>query len=156
LLVICAAIVALTFRDFGIGWDDFTHSEYGALLVSLYASGFEDKRALSFVNLYMYGGGFDLLSALTAKILPFDLFETRRLVGGALGLIGTFATWRLGRRLGGPLAGVLALTLLATCPLFVGHMFINAKDGPFAVAMAIALLGLVRAFEEYPRVSPAT
>ncbi len=78
-LAFCAAIVALTFRDFGIGWDDFTHSEYGALLVSLYSSGFEDKRALSFVNLYMYGGGFDLLSALTAKILPFDLFETRRL-----------------------------------------------------------------------------
>ena len=155
-LVLCAAIIALTFRDFGIGWDDFTHSEYGALLVSLYSSGFEDKRALSFVNLYMYGGGFDLLSALTAKILPFDLFETRRLIGGALGLIGIFATWRLGRRLGGPVAGLLALILLATCPLYDGHMFINAKDGPFAVAMAIALLGLVRAFEEYPRISPAT
>jgi hypothetical protein len=155
-LVLCAAVIALTFRDFGIGWDDFTHSEYGALLVSLYSSGFEDKRALSFVNLYMYGGGFDLLSALTAKILPFDLFETRRLIGGALGLVGIFATWRLGRRLGGPVAGLLALILLATCPLYDGHMFINAKDGPFAVAMAIALLGLVRAFEEYPRISPAT
>ena len=35
-------------------------------------------------------------------------------------------------------------------------MFINAKDAPFAVAMAILLLGLVRAFEEYPRPSPAT
>jgi hypothetical protein len=155
-LAFCAVIVALTFRDFGIGWDDFTHSEYGALLVSLYSSGFEDKRALSFVNLYMYGGGFDLLSALIAKVLPFDLFETRRLVGGALGLIGIFVTWRLGRRLGGPPAGLLALLLLATCPLYDGHMFINAKDGPFAVAMAIALLGLVRAFEEYPGISPAT
>jgi hypothetical protein len=156
LLAVCAAIIALTFRDFGIGWDDFTHSEYGGLLVSLYSSGFEDKRALSFVNLYMYGGGFDLLSALSAKILPFDLFETRRLVGGALGLVGIFVTWRLGRRLGGALAGLLALLLLATCPLYDGHMFINAKDGPFAVAMMIALLGLVRAFEEYPHISPAT
>jgi MFS family permease len=155
-LVVCATLVALTFRDFGLGWDDFTHSEYGALLVSLYSSGFEDKRALSFVNLYYYGGGFDLISALTAKILPFDLFETRRLVGGALGVLGIFATWRLGRRLGGPLAGVLAALLLATCPLYDGHMFINAKDGPFAVVMAIALLGLVRAFEEYPHVTPAT
>jgi hypothetical protein len=27
----------------------------------------------------------------------------------------------------------------------------NAKDGPFAVAMAILLLGLVRAFDQYPR-----
>ena len=35
-------------------------------------------------------------------------------------------------------------------------MFINAKDGPFAAVMAIALLGIVRAFEEYPRATPAT
>ncbi len=35
-------------------------------------------------------------------------------------------------------------------------MFMNPKDSPFAVAMAIFLLGLVRAFEEYPRLSIAT
>ena len=46
--------------------------------------------------------------------------------------------------------------MLATCPLYYGHMFINAKDGPFAVTSVIALLGIVRAFEEYPRATPAT
>jgi len=155
-LVLTAAIAAATFRDYGLGWDDYTHSQYGDLLVSLYSSGFADKHALSFVNLYMYGGGFDLLAALAAKILPFGLFETRRLVGAAVGLIGLFVTWRLGRRLGGPLAGLIGLILLASCPLYYGHMFINAKDGPFAVTSAIALLGIVRAFEEYPRATPAT
>ncbi|HML09029.1 MAG TPA: glycosyltransferase family 39 protein [Xanthobacteraceae bacterium] len=155
-LVVVAVIAALTFRDYGLGWDDYTHSQYGSLLVSLYESGFADKRALSFVNLYMYGGGFDLLATLAAKVLPFDLFETRRLVGAAIGLVGLFVTWRLARRLGGPLAGLLALVLLATCPLYYGHMFMNAKDAPFAVAMAIALLGIVRAFTEYPRATPAT
>src|SRR5258708_24053004 len=34
-------------------------------------------------------------------------------------------------------------------------MFMNPKDSPFAVAMAIFLLGLVRVFEDYPRVSIA-
>jgi hypothetical protein len=155
-LVVTGAVAALTFRDYGLGWDDYTHSQYGSLLVSLYSSGFADKRALSFVNLYMYGGGFDLLAALWAKILPLGLFETRRLVGAAVGLVGLFVTWRLGRRLGGPLAGLIALILLAACPLYYGHMFINAKDGPFAVTSVIALLGIVRAFEEYPRASPAT
>jgi Dolichyl-phosphate-mannose-protein mannosyltransferase len=155
-LAVTAAIAFATFRDYGLGWDDFTHSQYGALLVSLYQSNFADQRALSFVNLYMYGGGFDILATLAAKILPFGLFETRRLLGAAVGLVGLFATWRLGRRLGGPLTGLLAITLLATCPLYYGHMFINAKDGPFAAVMAIALLGLVRAFQEYPRATPAT
>lgn len=155
-LLIVAVIVCLTFGDFGLGWDDYTHSQYGALLLSLYKSGFADKRALSFVNLYMYGGGFDVLSALAAKILPLDLFATRRLMGGVMGVIGLFVTWRLGRRLGTPLGGVIAVLLLAACPLYYGHMFINAKDGPFAVASTIALLGIVRAFDEYPRATPPT
>ncbi|MGB7771288.1 MAG: hypothetical protein WBL43_05485, partial [Pseudolabrys sp.] len=46
-------VVALaTFRDYGLGWDDYTHSQYGDLLLKLYGSGFADQRALSFVNLY--------------------------------------------------------------------------------------------------------
>jgi hypothetical protein len=156
MLIVVAAIAALTFRDYGLGWDDYTHAQYGNLLVSFYGSGFADKRALSFVNLYMYGGGYDLLATLCAKVLPFSLFETRRLVGAAIGLVGLLVTWRLGRRLGGPLAGVIGLVLLAACPLYYGHMFINAKDAPFAVAMVIALLGIVRAFDEYPHATPAT
>src|SRR6266550_2803505 len=108
-LVAIAVIAALTFRDYGLGWDDYTHSQYGALLLDLYQSNFADQRALSFVNLYMYGGGFDIIATLAAKVLPFDLLETRRLVGAAVGLVGLFATWRLGRRLGGPLAGLLGL-----------------------------------------------
>jgi 4-amino-4-deoxy-L-arabinose transferase-like glycosyltransferase len=151
-----AIVAALTFRHYGLGWDDYTHAEYGGLLLRLYESGFSDQRALSFVNLYAYGGGFDMLAALVAKILPFDLFETRRLVGAAVGIVGLFITWRIARRLGGPVAGFLAVALLATCPLYYGHMFINPKDAPFAVAMALLALGLVRAFDEYPTPPIAT
>jgi hypothetical protein len=156
LIAAAALVAAATFRDYGLGWDDYTHAEYGDLLVSFYASGFTDKRALSFVNLYMYGGGFDLLAALIAKVLPFTVFETRRLLGAAVGLVGLIVVWRTTRRVGGSVAGLIALALLVSCPLFVGHQFINAKDGPFAVAMAILLLGLVRAFDQYPSPCAAT
>jgi 4-amino-4-deoxy-L-arabinose transferase-like glycosyltransferase len=156
ILAVVAIIAALTFRDYGLGWDDYTHAEYGGLLLNLYSSGFSDQRALSFVNLYAYGGGFDMLSALAAKVLPFDLFETRRLVGAAIGLIGIFITWRLARRVGGPLVALIAVALLATCPLYYGNMFMNAKDSPFAVAMVFLTLSMVRALEEYPRPSPIT
>ena len=74
-IALTAVVAAATFRDYGLGWDDYTHSQYGKLLVSLYGSGFADKRALSFVNLYMYGGGFDILATLAAKVLPFALNE---------------------------------------------------------------------------------
>ena len=152
-LAAVAIVAAFTFRDYGLAWDDYTHSQYGDLLLKLYGSGFADTRALSFVNLFMYGGGFDMAAALAAKVLPFDLFETRRLTGAAIGILGLFATWRLGRRISGPFAGLCAMLLLAACPLYYGHMFMNAKDAPFAVAMIVLLLGAVRALDEYPNPS---
>ncbi len=158
-LVVLAAVGILalaTFRDYGLSWDDYTHSQYGDLLLRFYASGLRDQRALSWVNLYYYGGGFDLLAAAAAKALPFTLFETRRLIGAAVGILGLLLTWRTGRRLAGPLAGFVALTLLSACPLYYGHMFMNPKDAPFAVTMAVLLFALLRALDEYPRVSMAT
>jgi hypothetical protein len=155
-LALVALLVLFTFRDYGLGWDDYTHAQYGELLLLFYRSGLRDTRALSFVNLYLYGGGFDMAAALAAKIMPFSYFETRRLIGAVIGLIGLLVTWRIGRRVGGPFAGLAALVLLAACPLYYGHMFFNPKDAPFAVAMAVVLLGLVRTTEEYPKPSLAT
>jgi hypothetical protein len=155
-LTTVAAIAALTFRDYGLGWDDYAHAQYGDLLLALYGSGLGDQRALSFVNLYMYGGAFDMLAALLAKVVPFGLFETRRLTGALVGIAGLIVTWRIARHISGPAGGLIAILLLATCPLYYGHMFMNPKDVPFAVAMALLLLGLVRAFAEYPRPKPTT
>jgi Dolichyl-phosphate-mannose-protein mannosyltransferase len=155
-LAAVALVASLTFRDYGLGWDDYTHAEYADLLLRMYGSGFKDTGALSFANLYMYGGGFDMAAALLHKVIPLELFETRRLLGAVVGVIGLAVTWRLGRRVGGPLAGLAALLLLALCPTFYGHMFMNPKDAPFAVAMVILMLGLVRLAEEYPQPSPRT
>ena len=67
-LAVVAVIAGLTFRDYGLGWDDYTHSQYGDLLLSFYGSGLlPTRRALTFVNLYEYGGGFDMAAALAAK-----------------------------------------------------------------------------------------
>ena len=155
-LAAVAVIAGLTFRDYGLGWDDYTHAEYADLLLRMYGSGFRDTAALSFANLYMYGGGFDMVAALLHKIIPLELFETRRLVGAVVGLIGLAVTWRLARRIGGAVAGLAALLLLALCPIYYGHMFMNPKDAPFAVAMVVLLMGLVRLAEEYPHPSPRT
>jgi hypothetical protein len=158
-IIVLAAVglvASLTFRDYGLGWDDYTHAEYADLLLRMYGSGFKDTAALSFANLYMYGGGFDMAAALLHKVIPLELFETRRLLGAVVGLIGLAVTWRLGRRVGGPFAGLATLLLLVLCPTFYGHMFMNPKDAPFAVAMVILMLGLVRLAEEYPSPSPRT
>src|SRR5882724_2039485 len=155
-LAVVGLIAAFTFHDYGLGWDDYTHAEYADLLLRMYGSGFKDTGALSFANLYMYGGGFDMAAALLHKVIPLELFETRRLLGAVVGVVGLAVTWRLARRVGGPLAGIATLLLLALCPTFYGHMFMNPKDAPFAVSMVILILGLVRLAEEYPAPSPRT
>jgi hypothetical protein len=150
-------LVALfTFRDYGIGWDDPLHMQYGKLLYSYYASGLKDIRAFSYSNLFYYGGGFDIAATFLDKHLPFDPYDTRRLWGAIVGILGMVGVWRLARRLGGPLAGLAALLLIATNPTYYGHMFINAKDTPFATAMIFLVLALVRAFDEYPKPKPLT
>jgi len=155
-IAVLSVIAGITFLDYGLGWDDYAHSHYGELLYAYYTSGFADKRAFEFSNLFYYGGGFDLAASILDRLLATDLFESRRLMGAIVGILGIVIVWRLARRIGGPLAGAAALILLSITPLYYGHMFINAKDTPFAVAMIFLLYTFVRAFDEYPRPKPFT
>ena len=52
-----------------------------------------------------------MAAALLAKILPIDLFELRRLLGGLVGIAGIGITWRAARHVGGPVAGLVTVLL---------------------------------------------
>ncbi|OYZ90091.1 MAG: hypothetical protein B7Y01_03055, partial [Xanthobacter sp. 17-67-6] len=54
-------LAVFTFGDYGLGWDDFTHSQYGDLLYKYFDSRLTQDKVFSVVNLYHYGGGFDLI-----------------------------------------------------------------------------------------------
>src|SRR5438067_2976129 len=71
-LAAVAVVAGLTFRDYGLGWDDYTHAEYADLLLRMYGSGFRDTAALSFAHLYMHGGGFDMIAALLREVIPLE------------------------------------------------------------------------------------
>ncbi len=150
------AVVLLTFRDYGVSWDEQGQGVYGRLLLDYYASGLSDTSAFSFSNLFYYGGAFDLLATLLQKISPFPEYETRHLLGGLTGLLGLAGVWRLGRDLGGPRAGFLSLLLLAATARYYGHFFSNPKDIPFAAAMTWSLVFFCRVFAELPRVRLST
>ncbi len=125
-------LVLATFRDYGISWDEKLQNTYGEKLISMYASGFADRSALTYVNLYLYGGLFDMLAALANMVSPFGEYETRHLLGGLVFVGGLLGGWRLAHLLAGPRAGLIALICLASTPLLYGHGFINPKDSPFA------------------------
>ena len=76
-LALVALIAALTFRDYGLGWDDFTHAQYGDLLLSLYARAFATRARCHFVNLYLYGGGFDMAGGAARESLCRSICSRR-------------------------------------------------------------------------------
>lgn len=134
-----AAFIVLTFRDYGISNDEPVQHTYGQLLLAWYASGFTDDRAFHYINLYLYGGLFDLIAAGFEPYVPLPLYEWRHLLSAGFGLVGLVGTWRLAKLLGGEAAGLVAVLLLAFTGMYGGAMFTHTKDVPFAAAMVWSL-----------------
>ncbi len=126
--------ILLTFQDYGISWDEQLQNTYGQKLLEYYTSGFENDGAFTYINLFLYGGAFDLAAAIANLISPFGEYETRHLLGGLVFLGGLYGAWKLTDLLAGERAALIALLCLATTPLLYGHGFINPKDTPLAWA----------------------
>ena len=151
LLVALAALVLATFRDYGISNDEEVQHVYGQKLIDFYLSGFADRSAFEFRNLYLYGGFFDMAAVALAHAAPFGAYETRHLLSGLIGVGGVAAAWRLGRALAGPRAGLLAAALLAATAVWYGASFNHTKDVPFAVGMTCSLLLTCRLVQQLPK-----
>lgn len=143
-------LVLLTFADYGVTFDEGGQDTYGQAILSWYASFGADRQAVEYRDLYFYGGLFDTIAALVNLVSPFGHFETRHLANGLVGVLGLAGCWRLGRHLGGPLAGLVGLCLLAMMPSWYGMMFVNPKDIPFATGMVWGVLLLTRLAEVLP------
>ncbi|HLN22395.1 MAG TPA: glycosyltransferase family 39 protein [Patescibacteria group bacterium] len=150
-ILVALVLVLLTFRDYGITNDEEVQKIYGQMVLAYYASGFHDLSALSYKDLYYYGGLFDFVAAFFNQFSPLGEYETRHLLGGLVGVLGLLGTWRLGRRLAGDRAGFLAVCLLAVTPAYYGPAFNNPKDIPFAVGMVWTLLTICQLIPHLPR-----
>jgi 4-amino-4-deoxy-L-arabinose transferase-like glycosyltransferase len=152
LFILIAALIGLTFRDYGVTWDEPIHVRYGERVYNYYASGFADHEASRFGDLRYYGAAFDLLCALGRRISPLGLYETRHLLNALVGLLGMLGCWKLARTLGGSRTAFIAALLLALTPRWWGHSFNNPKDIPFAAGYVWSIYYLVRALPAIPRV----
>jgi hypothetical protein len=150
-LAITTVLVLLTFRDYGVTWDEDVHNWYGNFALDYYLSGFTDHRALHFQDLINYGAAFDMIAALLNKFSPLGVYETRHLLNGLVGIVGLFGAGKLGRALGGPRAGFAAMLFLVLTPNYYGQMFNNPKDIPFAVAGVWSAYYIVRILPSLPR-----
>lgn len=145
-----AVLVLATFKVYGITNDEGLQKEYGELIIAYYKSGFTDQRAFHFVNLYLYGGLFDIVAALLNKIILLKPYDLRHLLCATIGIGGIVAASATSRLIAGPRAGFITALSLAICGSWYGTMFHHTKDIPLAAAMAGACYFLVRASRDLP------
>jgi hypothetical protein len=145
------ALVLATVKQYAVSNDEGLQHHYGELIVAYYRSGFTDKSVFGYDNLYLYGGLFDIIAVLLAKVLPFNLYDIRHVMSAVAGLGGVAAVWATARMMYGPRAGLLAGVALAACGVWYGGMFNHTKDVPFAAAMMGAMFFLLRAARDLPR-----
>lgn len=150
LLLILAILVLFTYDAYAISNDEGVQQHYGELIIRYYESGFTDRSVFGFDNLYLYGGLFDVLATLIAKVLPFDLYSIRHVLCALFGIGGIAATWATARMIAGPRAGLIAALALTLCGPWYGGMFNHTKDITFAAAMMGATFKLLQVSRALP------
>ena len=144
-LLAALVLVALcTYKDYAISNDEGVQHRYGELIIAYFASGFEDQRLFSFLNLYLYGGLFDIVAIGLSHVVSIDPYDLRHILCALIGIGGIGAAATTARLIAGPRAGLIAAISLTLCGAWYGSMFNHTKDIPFAAAMMGATLFLYR------------
>src|SRR5437764_10758049 len=63
LVLLGTALVLLTFRDYGVTWDEPLHNRYGNFVLDYYKSFLRDQHSLGWDDIYAYGAAFDMAAA---------------------------------------------------------------------------------------------
>jgi hypothetical protein len=149
LILLVGVIMLATFRDYGITFDEETQRVYGDRVLAWYGSLFQDRRALD--NTFIYGGFFDAIAQLAARVLPFDVYESRHLINCLFGLLSISIACKLGSHLAGPMAGFICALFLTLTPVLYGHSFNNPKDIPFSALCLLSLYFMITSYGFLPR-----
>src|SRR6266853_95402 len=144
-------LVLLTFRDYGVTWDEDAHNWYGNFVLDYYVSFFADRNALHWRDLYNYGAIFDTAAAALNRVSPMGIYETRHLLNALVGVLGLAGCFKLGHAVGGARVGFFATLFLLLTPNYYGQMFNNPKDIPFAVGVVWATYYMVRMVPTLPQ-----
>ncbi len=140
--------IALTVTDYGIGWDEYSSSHYGELVLRYFQTGGKDKSCNQFFNLFLYGPTVDLTAAAVYQEFPHWKYEIRHALSAFFAILTVPALVRIARSYGIPRIGVIAGTALILMPRFYGHAFINSKDIPFACGFAWCMCLLINLVEK--------
>jgi hypothetical protein len=149
LLVSHFLLIVLTFRDYGMCWDQPGLHHYGQAVVRFYTSLGRDD-AVQHDDLRLYGGLFEIVASAVQSLSHLGWLEAHNLTSALLGLLGIWAVFRVGEIAFGPIVGVTAALFLTLTPTYYGHEFINPKDIPFAALYSLSLYYIVKTGLDFP------
>jgi hypothetical protein len=137
-------LLVLHSTDAGVSYDENSQRHYGNLILDWFRSSFKDTNAMTFGDLYLYGGLFDAPVQWLVQFSPYGVYESRHILTAITALLGVVATWKMATAVAGERAGFLGALMLSLTPCWVGHGLFNPKDIPFATAAAFASFSAVR------------
>lgn len=150
-LAIMFVIMLWVSKDFGISGDEYSQNIYGEKVLDYYASFGKDKSALSYKNIYYYGGFYDLLCAVVNKVVSANVYNTRHVINALFGFFALLFTGLLAKEYKGWKAALMAVWFLFLSPRFFGHSMNNPKDVPFALGMVMGIYFIVRFIKAFPK-----
>lgn len=142
--------------DYGITADEEVQRIYGDHVLNYFESDGVDGAALTFQNLYLYGGLFDYCMAWLHKyIFPeWDIYEMRHLFNALLGAFLLIFTGLLAKSVSQRWqVAFWTLLFMALSPRIFGHSMNNPKDIPFAFSYVFTLYFLMNFVRQLPRPS---
>jgi hypothetical protein len=144
-LVACFVLGRLAL-DAGLTWDELMQIQYGDYVLAWFRSDFRDDSALTYKNLYLYGGLFDATAQwLVSKLAPpHDILSVRHVLSAVVAVLGACASYACAAQVAGKRAGVIAGLMLLLTPTWLGHGLFNPKDVPFGAAAGFASYAALR------------
>ena len=142
-------LIILTFRDYGMCWDQPGLHRYGQAVVRFYTS-FGRDTSVRHDDLKLYGGFFEIATNAIQSLTHLGWLEARTLSSALFGLLGIWTAFRLGALTFGPIVGLTAALFLSLTPTYYGHEFINPKDIPFAALYLLSVRYIVQISLDFP------
>ncbi len=150
LFVFSVLIGLLTYKDYGMAWDEPAQRQPAILSFKYILHGSQELFLTPSDN---HGAGFELLLVGIEKILRLNdykaIYEMRHLVTNIFFLISAFCGYVLILKLfKNKYLAMLGFIMLAFCPRIYAHSFFNSKDLPFVAMIIITLMFCQMAFEK--------
>jgi len=149
LLFLVLATILVTFRDYGLTWDEEVEKLQGWFSIRWYTSFFQDKTLFNY-DYRFYGSFFNIVANLASTLVPLGIYETRHLINALFGMLGLWGAYKVGAHLLNNKAGFFSVLFLILTPRYYGHMFNNPKDIPFAALYVISLYFLLKTIDHLP------